>query len=66
MEAELNWLMRRREIIRRALAEMEHQEANSIVPDLVDPDLPGSLCWAREELAKIEMRIAELSQSSSN
>lgn len=65
MEAELNWLMRRRKIIAQAVAEMEHQETNSIIPDLLDPDVPGSLRWAREELARIDSRMAEISQLTS-
>jgi|GEM_PF-3734596 len=58
---ELVWLKRRREIVVRAIAEMEEHAVVAHLDEKMNPDIPGSLAWARGELSRIDARIGKLS-----
>ena len=51
-----DWLQRRTELLKRAIVELEqHLERPHLDPGL-NPDVKGSLDWARAELARIRLR----------
>ena len=57
---ELLWLKRRRELLLRAIAEMEH---NVAVPEIrleLVSNVPELLGWAKSELGRIEKRITQI------
>lgn len=56
-EAELVWLERREEILVRAIDEMESHEQHPFLDGALHPDVPASLTWARNELARVRERI---------
>lgn len=57
---ELLWLNRRRDLLRRAIAEMEHDASGSGIRLELVSNVPELLGWARSELARIELRIARI------
>lgn len=57
---ELVWLNRRRDLLRRAIAEMEHNVASPGIRLELVSNVPELLAWARTELTRIETRIAKI------
>jgi hypothetical protein len=61
LSEELDWLQRRRTLLLRSIAEMQHhQNFPNLSPELL-PDVGEMLAWAQDELARVDARIAELS-----
>jgi hypothetical protein len=58
--SELDWLERRAEIIRRAIDEMEYQDKQARLVKFSGYEMPGSVKWAQDELARIVARITAL------
>lgn len=59
---ELLWLNRRRELLLRAIAEMEHNVAAPEARLELVTNVPELLGWAKAELARIEARIAQIAR----
>jgi hypothetical protein len=62
---ELDWLERRRALLVRSIAEMEHHQlAPNLSPDLM-PNVGELLIWAKWELARVDAAIEKFSDSES-
>ena len=59
---ELLWLNRRRELLLRAISEMEQNEATPEMRLELVSNVPELLGWARRELERIEARIAQIAR----
>jgi hypothetical protein len=57
---ELLWLNRRRDLLLRAISEMEYNVATPGIRLELVSNIPELLAWARGELARIEERIARI------
>lgn len=57
---ELVWLNRRRDLLLRAIAEMEHNVATPGIRLELVSNIPELLAWAKTELGRIEARIARI------
>ena len=60
IEDELAWLTRRRDLLVRAISEMEHYVGRPRPDADLMPHDPGLLDWAKGELSRIELRLSEL------
>lgn len=57
---ELLWLNRRRDLLLRAISEMEYNVATPGIRLELVSNIPELLAWAKGELARIEKRIARI------
>ena len=57
---ELLWLNRRRDLLLRAISEMEYNVATPGIRLELVSNIPELLAWAKGELAHIEKRIARI------
>jgi hypothetical protein len=60
-ERELHWLERRRDLLLRSIAEMQHHQIYPHLDPELLPDVGEMLAWAQEELGRVERCISELS-----
>jgi len=56
-ESDLGWLLRRREILTRAIAEMEQHQLRPQLDRNLIPNVDELLAWARCEMGRIETEL---------
>jgi hypothetical protein len=62
---EMDWLERRRALLVRSIAEMNHHQlAPNLDPNMV-PDVADLLIWAKWELGRVEAAIEKLGETES-
>lgn len=59
---ELLWLNRRRDLLLRAISEMEYNVTTPGIRLELVSNIPELLAWAKGELARIEERIARIGE----
>ena len=60
MANDLPWMLRRLDILERAIAEMEAHVAAPFLDRELNPDVRASLLWARQERRRLKSRVAQM------
>jgi len=61
---ELSWLMRRKDLLSRAIAEMEQPALAARLSRDLMPDVPELLAWAHAELRRVDLAIERLGSAT--
>jgi hypothetical protein len=61
VDREVQWLERRRELLLRSIAEMQHHQIHPHLDAELLPDVGEMLAWAKEELDRVDWALTELS-----